>query len=77
MIYLPFLSARAAKLRIRNGSAGVAFQLGRERLQNRMNWASLGRILRDTRRCNKAHAMLADTFNGFIEGFDTTGPERR
>src|SRR5262249_22063371 len=32
---------------------------------------SLARLLRDTRRCDEARAMLAEIYNWFTEGFDT------
>jgi predicted ATPase len=33
--------------------------------------SSLARVLRDTNRRDEAHAILADTYNWFTDGFDT------
>ena len=38
---------------------------------------SLARLLRDTGRCGEAHAMLAEIYNWFAEGLDTTDLEER
>jgi len=32
---------------------------------------SLGRLLRETNRCDEARAMLAEIYNWFTEGFET------
>ncbi len=48
----------------------VARKQGAKSLELRAN-TSLARLLRETKRRSEAHAMLAEIYNWFTEGFDT------